>query len=74
MRRIFGPERREFTGAWRISYTEEFHDTYPVPNVILAKSRKMRWAGHVMTFIKENTKRGDDLGRIIGGRIILKWL
>jgi hypothetical protein len=48
LRRIFGPKRDEATGEWRRLHNEELNDLYSSPNIILViKSRRMRWAGHV---------------------------
>jgi hypothetical protein len=46
--RIFGPRRDEVTGEWRRLHNEELNDLYSSPNIVLLiKSRRMRWAGHV---------------------------
>jgi hypothetical protein len=47
--RIFGPKRDEVTGEWRkLHNNEELHDLYSSPSiVIIIKSRRMRWKGHV---------------------------
>jgi hypothetical protein len=43
-----GPKRDEATGEWRRLHSEELNDLYSSPNIILViKSRRMRWAGHV---------------------------
>jgi hypothetical protein len=43
LRRVFGPKRDEVIGEWR-----KLHDLYYTPNIVLViKSRRMRWAGHV---------------------------
>jgi hypothetical protein len=48
-RRIFGSKRDEVTGGWRKLHNEEFHNLYSSPRIIRTiKSRKMRWAGHVV--------------------------
>jgi len=48
LRRIFGPRRDKVTGEWRRLHNEEQHDLYSSPNTVLViKSRRMRWAGHV---------------------------
>jgi hypothetical protein len=49
LRRIFGPKRDEVTGDWRKLHNEELHDLYSSPSIIrIIKSRRMRWAGHVV--------------------------
>jgi len=48
LRRIFGPKRDEVRGEWRKLRNEELNDLYSVPNIVLViKSERMRWAGHV---------------------------
>jgi hypothetical protein len=48
LRRIFGPKRDEVTGEWRKLHNEELRDLYSSPSVIIIiKSGRMRWAGHV---------------------------
>jgi hypothetical protein len=48
LRRIFGPKRDEVAGKWRKLHNEELHALYSSPSIIIImKSRKMRWAGHV---------------------------
>jgi hypothetical protein len=49
LRGIFGPKRDEVTGDWRKLYNEELHKLYSSPNIIrMIKSRRMRWAGHIV--------------------------
>jgi hypothetical protein len=63
-RNSFRPKREEVTGEWRRLHDEELYDMYCSPNVILViKSRRMRWAGHV-------ARIGDGKGacRILVGR------
>jgi hypothetical protein len=46
--RIFEQDRDEVTGDWRKLHNEELHNLYSSPSVIIMiKSRRMRWAGHV---------------------------
>jgi len=49
LRRIFGPKRDEVTGEWRKLNNEKLNDPYCSPNIVrVIKSRRMRWAGHVV--------------------------
>jgi hypothetical protein len=49
LRRIFGPKREEVAACWRRLHNEEFHNSYTSPNIIrVIKSKRMRWAGHVI--------------------------
>jgi hypothetical protein len=43
----FGP-KREKVGSWRKLHNDELHNLYSSPNIVMViKSRRMRWAGHV---------------------------
>jgi len=47
--RIFGPRRDKITGEWRRLHNKELNDLYSSPNIMqVIKSRRMRWAGHVV--------------------------
>jgi hypothetical protein len=49
LRRVFGVKRDEVTGEWRKLHNEALSDLYSLPNIARAvKSRRMRWAGHVV--------------------------
>jgi hypothetical protein len=49
LRRIFGLKRDKVTGGWRKLHIEELHDLYFSPRIIrIIKSRRMRWAGHMV--------------------------
>ena len=64
LRKVFGPKRDEVTGEWRKLHNEELNDLYSLPNIVLVvKSRRMRWAGHV-------ARMGEDRGvhRVLVGK------
>jgi hypothetical protein len=45
-----GPKRDEVTGERRELHNEELNDLYSLPNIVrVVKSRRMRWAGHVVS-------------------------
>jgi hypothetical protein len=49
LRKVFGPRRDEVTGEWRKLHNEELNSLYSLPNIVrVVKSRRMRWAGHVV--------------------------
>ena len=49
LKRIFGPRRDEVTGEWRKLHKEQLNVLFSSPNTVrVIKSRRMRWAGHVM--------------------------
>ena len=48
LRRIFGPKWDE-NGEWRRLHNEESHSLYRSSNIVrVIKSRRLRWAGHVV--------------------------
>jgi hypothetical protein len=64
LRRLFGPKKDEVTGEWRKLHNEELKDLYSLRNIVrVAKSRRMRWAGHV-------ARIGEDRGvhRVLVGK------
>jgi len=64
LRRVFGPTRDEVTGGWRKLHNEELSDLYSLPNIVLvAKSRRMRWAGHVARMVE-----GRGVHRVLVGK------
>jgi len=47
--KVFGPKRDEVTGYWRKLHNEELRYLYSLPSIVrVVKSRRMRWAGHVV--------------------------
>jgi len=82
LRKIFGPKRDEVTRDRRKLHNEELNDLYSSSNIVrVIKSRRMRWAGHV---VRMGERR--DLHRMLVGkpegkrplgrprRIILSWI
>ena len=48
LRRVFGHKRYEVTEEWGKLHNE-LGDLYSLPNIVrVVKSRRMRWAGHVV--------------------------
>jgi hypothetical protein len=49
LKRIFLAKRDEVTGESRKLHNEELHDLYSSPTPLrVIRSRRMRWAGHVV--------------------------
>src|SRR5215469_4832864 len=64
LRRVFGPKRDEVTVEWRKLHNEELKDLYSSPSIVqVVKSRRMRWAGHV---VRMGEKRG--VHRVLVGK------
>jgi hypothetical protein len=63
LRRIFGPKRGE-DGSWRKLHNDELHSLYSSPNIVrVIKSRRMRWAEHVVRM-----EEGRGVYRVLVGR------
>ena len=49
LRRIVGSKRKEVTGEWRKLHNKEHYDLYFSQNMLeVIKSRRLKWAGHVV--------------------------
>jgi len=63
LRRIFGPRRDEVKGEWRRWHNEELNVLYSSPNIVrVIKSRRIRWAGHMVRMCEERGCIGSWLG------------
>jgi hypothetical protein len=47
LREMLGTKRDKVTGEQRRLHKEELYDLYSSPIILMIKSRRMRWAGHV---------------------------
>jgi hypothetical protein len=57
------------TGDWRRLHNEELNDLYSSPNIIrVIKSRRLRWAGHVVRMGEERSAYRILVGRPEGRR------
>jgi hypothetical protein len=79
LRRISGQKRDGVTGGWRKLNKEELRDLYSSPSIIrIIKSRRMRWARHVVRMgVKRNAYRllvGKPEGKRPLGRLRCRWV
>ena len=69
LRRTFGTRRDEVRREWRKLHNEELIDLYSSSNIVLViKSRRMRWAGHVAHMGEEK-----GLYRVLVGKLEGKY-
>jgi hypothetical protein len=78
LRRVFGPKRDEVTGEWRKLHNEELNVLYSLTNIVrVVKSRRMRWAGHVVRMGEERGVQRVLVGKPEGkrplGRLRRRW-
>ena len=74
LRRIFGPRRDEVMGEWRRLHKKELNGLYSSPNIVLViKSRRMRWAGHVVHMDGERGAYRILVGKLEGRRPLGRW-
>jgi hypothetical protein len=51
---VFGHKRDEVTVEWRKLHNEQLSDLYSLPNIVrVVKSRRIRWAGHMVRMGEE---------------------
>ena len=77
--RLFVPRRDEVTGECRRLLNEELSDLYSSPNIVwVIKSKRMRWAGHVLRMGEERgvyrALVGKPEGRRPLGRPRRRWM
>jgi hypothetical protein len=82
---MFGSNRDALTGEWIKLHTEKLNDLYCSSIIVrVIKSRRMRWAWHVVRMGRReacigfwwgNMRKRDHWGDPgVDGRIILKWI
>jgi hypothetical protein len=85
LRGIYGSKRDKVTGEWRKLHNEELNDLYCSPTIMqVIKSRRTRWAGHVVHMGREeactvfwcgNLRERDHSGDTgVDGRIMFRWI
>jgi hypothetical protein len=69
-RRLFGAKRNEAKGNWKRLHNEHYH-LYSSPDIILViKSRKIRWAGHVARMGDRRSAKSVLVRRSEGKRLV----
>jgi hypothetical protein len=77
LRRIFGLKRYE-NGDWKSLHNEELHNLYRSPNIVrVIKSRRLRWASHVVRMKEDRSAfkilAGKPIGKRSLGRLRHRW-
>jgi hypothetical protein len=71
LRRLFGLKRDGVIRGWRKLHNELLHDLYSSPGIIqIIKSRRMRWAGHVVEMGMKRTVYRLLVGKPMGKRLL----
>jgi hypothetical protein len=60
LRRIFGPKRDEVSGGCRKQHSEELHNLYFSPNILVIRMIKSRWDDNIKVDIGEIGSDGTD--------------
>jgi hypothetical protein len=82
---IFGPKKADLTREWIKLHNLELNDLNFRHNIVVViKSRRMRWAGHIACMCEVkcligfwclNRKGGDDMENLgVDGTIMLRWI
>ena len=53
LRRVFGTKRDEVTGEWRKLHNDQCYNLYCSPNIVHGIKSRIRWAGHVAKYGRE---------------------
>uniref|UniRef100_A0A1B0EY09 Uncharacterized protein n=1 Tax=Phlebotomus papatasi TaxID=29031 RepID=A0A1B0EY09_PHLPP len=70
LRRIYGPVE-ESRGEWRIRHNHELYDLFNDHTIVgIAKSSRLRWAGHIMRMPNNRVVRKIFEGRPVGSRTV----
>lgn len=76
LRKVFGPTNEN--GIWRIKHNKEIRDLFGAPDIVAeARSRRLRWAGHIFrrddNSILKQVWEGNPEGRRPRGRPKKRW-
>jgi hypothetical protein len=68
---LFGPKGDEVIEDWRKLHNEELHNLYSSPSIIrMIKSKRMRWAGHVVRMGEKLNAYGILVGKPEGKKLL----